>query len=96
MTTQDRSMIPVSLQPLDWQSMAAHADSLWYDSDVLLAAVPLENGGCDIDVVTIDCDGEYFGVKCNGEHWGWDFLDIEWFVVISGNGPQKQVGKDVG
>lgn len=83
----DRAKLPAVLRELPWKLMADHELDEWFDGEVLLVAVPVNNHDkkswfYEISVIRIECDEDYFTVSLHGESWGWTFSDIEWFVPL--------------
>ena len=60
----------------------------WEDGTQILAAVRVvsrtKREYWEYAVVTVEADEGHFALVCNNERWGWDYSDIEKFVVLSG------------
>lgn len=87
--------LPLSLQTLNW--VDAEGYNYWYECKIL-AAVHVHSNKTntdywDIQIVNVEVDDadEYIYCYVNGEHWGWETYQINYFVLLEGVMPEKEI-----
>jgi hypothetical protein len=75
------------LRSMDWREPTL--EQQWEDGTQILAAVRVLDSRTkreywEYSVVKVEADEGHFALTCNDEPWGWEYENIERFVVIAG------------